>query len=84
MGRERAVYILFWVARSDQNGDLPEQVLSSQPFPNIANPALDIDEKSFNFAKQNVEANNLQHRIKLLHNSPDGPLLPLDAMRFEK
>ncbi|KAK2624382.1 hypothetical protein QTJ16_006332 [Diplocarpon rosae] len=43
----------------------------------------DVDDRSFEFAKQNVLANGLQNRIKLLHTQPDGPLLPLDKMGFE-
>jgi 23S rRNA (adenine1618-N6)-methyltransferase len=45
---------------------------------------IDIDEKSLQFARQNVEANNLQNRIKLLQTSPNDPLLPLNKMGFEK
>lgn len=44
----------------------------------------DIDDKSLQFAKQNVKDNNLQNRIKLLQTQPDDPLLPLDKMGFEK
>ncbi|KAL5325802.1 hypothetical protein ACEPPN_006935 [Leptodophora sp. 'Broadleaf-Isolate-01'] len=43
----------------------------------------DIDDKSLQFAKQNVKDNNLQNRIKLLQTQPDDPLLPLDKMGFE-
>lgn len=44
----------------------------------------DIDDKSLQFARLNVEANALKTRIKLLQTQSDGPLLPLDAMGFEK
>ncbi|CZT12009.1 hypothetical protein WAI453_003291 [Rhynchosporium graminicola] len=43
----------------------------------------DIDEKSFQFAKQNVQDNGLQNRIKLLQTHPEDPLLSLDKMGFE-
>jgi len=46
--------------------------------------APDIDDKSLQYARQNVEANKLQNRIKLLKSQPDGSLLPLDALGFEK
>lgn len=46
--------------------------------------ALDIDDKSFEFAKRNIEANKLQNRIKLLKTTVDDPLIPLDVMKFEK
>ncbi|PVH88060.1 DUF890 domain protein [Cadophora sp. DSE1049] len=45
--------------------------------------ATDIDEKSLQFAKQNVQDNGLQSRIKLLQSQPEEPLLPLDKMGFE-
>ncbi|KAL2066324.1 hypothetical protein VTL71DRAFT_2395 [Oculimacula yallundae] len=43
----------------------------------------DIDEKSFQYAKQNVQDNGLQNRIKLLQTQSEDPLLPLDKMGFE-
>lgn len=48
------------------------------------NSILDIDGKSLQFARQNVQANNLHERIKLLQTKSDGPLLPLDIMGFEQ
>ena len=48
------------------------------------NLILDIDGKSLQFARQNVQANNLHERIKLLQTKSDGPLLPLDIMGFEE
>jgi len=45
--------------------------------------ATDIDEKSIQFAKKNVQENGLQNRIKLLQTKPDEPLLPLDNMGIE-
>lgn len=48
------------------------------------NLILDIDGKSLQFARQNVQANNLHERIKLLQTKSDGPLLPLDIMGFEQ
>ncbi|TAQ89711.1 hypothetical protein B7494_g1974 [Chlorociboria aeruginascens] len=44
---------------------------------------IDIDEKSLQFARENVQINGLQNRIKLLQTRPDGPLLPLDILKFE-
>ena len=44
----------------------------------------DIDEKSIQFAKKNVQENGLQNRIKLLQTKPDEPLLPLDNMGIER
>ncbi|KUJ16479.1 DUF890 domain protein [Mollisia scopiformis] len=43
----------------------------------------DIDDKSLQFARQNVLENELQSRIKLLKTQPSDPLLPLDKMGFE-
>ena len=48
------------------------------------NSILDIDGKSLQFARQNVQANNLHERIKLLQTKSGGPLLPLDIMGFEQ
>ena len=45
---------------------------------------VDIDDKSFQFATQNVKLNGLQSRIKILQTQADGPLIPLDIMGFEK
>ena len=45
---------------------------------------LDIDDKSIQFAKQNVQENGLQSRIKLLQTQPADSLLPLDKMKLEK
>ncbi|KAH7382777.1 DUF890 domain protein [Cadophora sp. MPI-SDFR-AT-0126] len=45
--------------------------------------ASDIDEKSLQFAKQNVQDNGLQGKIKLLQTQPEEPILPLDKMGFE-
>ncbi|CZR64816.1 related to DUF890 domain protein [Phialocephala subalpina] len=43
----------------------------------------DIDEKSLQFARQNVQDNGLQNRIKLLKTLSTDSLLPLDKMGFE-
>jgi 23S rRNA (adenine1618-N6)-methyltransferase len=50
----------------------------------ITDLILDIDEKSLQFADQNVRLNGLQNRIKLLQTKPEGPLIPLDVLGFEK
>ena len=44
----------------------------------------DIDDKSLQFARQNVQINGLQNRIKLHRSKHGGPLLPLDDLGFEK
>ncbi|KAH8809134.1 hypothetical protein F5884DRAFT_858636 [Xylogone sp. PMI_703] len=44
----------------------------------------DIDEKSLQYAKQNVEANQLQTRIKLLQTRPNDSLIPLDKLGFDQ
>lgn len=68
----------------DRLGDLQVQV-SIQVMPSSAvSYVVDIDEKSLQFAKQNVQSNNLQGRIKLLQTQSNDPLLPLDKMRFER
>jgi tRNA1(Val) A37 N6-methylase TrmN6 len=41
------------------------------------------NEKSLQFARQNVQKNKLQQRIKLLQTSAESPLLPLDQMKLE-
>ena len=43
----------------------------------------DIDGKNLNYAKRNVDANNLSSRIRLLKTDHDGPLLPLDRLGIE-
>jgi 23S rRNA (adenine1618-N6)-methyltransferase len=44
----------------------------------------DIDDKSLQYARRNVETNGLQKRIKLLKTEPKGLLIPLDLFGFEK
>ncbi|TVY38439.1 U6 small nuclear RNA (adenine-(43)-N(6))-methyltransferase [Lachnellula subtilissima] len=51
--------------------------------PNWRFAGTDIDEKSMQFAKTNVQQNGLQNRIKLLQTQKSDPLLPLDMMKFE-
>ncbi|TVY54920.1 U6 small nuclear RNA (adenine-(43)-N(6))-methyltransferase [Lachnellula cervina] len=51
--------------------------------PNWRFAGTDIDEKSMQFAKTNVQQNGLQNRIKLLQTQKSDPLLPLDIMKFE-
>jgi len=45
---------------------------------------VDIDDKSLQFARKNVQSNGLQSRIKLLQTKPDGPLFSLDILGFER
>ncbi|KAL2761036.1 hypothetical protein ACRALDRAFT_1038023 [Sodiomyces alcalophilus JCM 7366] len=42
--------------------------------------ATDIDAESLTYARNNVERNNLQHRIQILPRLATDPLLPLDAV----
>jgi 23S rRNA (adenine1618-N6)-methyltransferase len=85
LGPEQVVSTPYWVVHRGRNGNSQELVgqvlfsLESSP-----NSILDIDGKSLQFARQNVQANNLHERIKLLQTKPDGPLLPLDIMGFEQ
>ncbi|TVY75657.1 U6 small nuclear RNA (adenine-(43)-N(6))-methyltransferase [Lachnellula suecica] len=51
--------------------------------PNWRFAATDIDDKSMQFAKTNVQLNSLQNRIKLLQTQKPDPLLPLDMMKFQ-
>lgn len=44
----------------------------------------DIDEKSFEFAKRNIKANEMQNRIKVLKMRAEDPLIPLDALGLER
>jgi len=44
----------------------------------------DVDDKSIKFAKNNITLNSLQDRIKPVQTKPDGPLIPLDLLGFEK
>ncbi|KAG9230666.1 hypothetical protein BJ875DRAFT_384648 [Amylocarpus encephaloides] len=43
----------------------------------------DIDERSMQFAKQNVQQNAMGNRIKLLQTQADGLLIPLDTVGIE-
>ncbi len=43
--------------------------------------ATDIDAKSLDFAKRNIELNNLDSRITILPTTPDDPLIPPEAVR---
>jgi len=83
--RVRAVYTLYWDALNARNGDLLVQVyLQHFPLRSRSLTDLDIDDKSIQFAKLNVQANGLQSRIMLLQTKPDDPLLPLEKMKVEK
>lgn len=44
---------------------------------------LDIDEKNLQYARQNVQRNNLQSRIQVVDSVPDGPLIPLDRIQLK-
>jgi len=43
----------------------------------------DVDQHSLDYARRNVEANDLQTRIKLALTTTDSPLIPLDKMGIE-
>jgi predicted O-methyltransferase YrrM len=82
---ERVAFIPCWDVRRDRDGGLLALVSSSfNPMEYVTDLYIDINEKSFQFASQNVQLNGLQNRIKLLQTQPDDPLIPLDAMGFEK
>jgi 23S rRNA (adenine1618-N6)-methyltransferase len=46
--------------------------------------ATDIDDLSLQYAESNIEDNSLESRIRLHKSTPDGPLLPLDALGIER
>ena len=52
--------------------------------PNWRFAGTDIDDRSLQFAQQNVQINGLQQRIKLHQSKPDSPLLPLDDLRLSE
>ncbi|RFU28455.1 hypothetical protein B7463_g7887, partial [Scytalidium lignicola] len=60
-------------------GNLERSVLGLD----IGTGASYIDEKSLKYAKQNVEVNQLQTRIRLLQTKHDGSLIPLDEFKFD-
>lgn len=43
----------------------------------------DIDQHSLDYARRNVEANQLGHRIRLALSTTDSPLIPLAALKLE-
>jgi 23S rRNA (adenine1618-N6)-methyltransferase len=45
---------------------------------------VDIDDKSLQFARMNIQENSLQNRIKLAQTQSLGPLIPLDTLGFER
>ncbi|OHF03032.1 hypothetical protein CORC01_01790 [Colletotrichum orchidophilum] len=45
--------------------------------------ATDIDPKSLEFAKKNVELNNLQSQISIVASAPQGPMIPLNELGAE-
>ena len=48
------------------------------------NCATDIDEKNLEYARSNVIRNNLKPRIRPLRTKSTDPLIPLDALGFER
>lgn len=44
----------------------------------------DIDTHSLDYARQNVAGNNLEQRVKLIHTTAEGPLIPMAAMGVEE
>ena len=44
----------------------------------------DIDEKSLQYAKQNIIRNDLKPRIRPLLASPEDPLIPLERLGLEE
>lgn len=82
--RERAVYILYLAAPNDQSGSSLAQVQQSPITEVFSDRCQDIDAKSLDYARQNVKANNLQDRIKLLLTKPESFLssIPFDDMQY--
>ena len=76
------VFTLFSHATFDP-GICTDQVYDPPP-PWLVINEQDIDDKSIQFALDNVQRNNLQSRIKILPTLKDGPLLPLDLFQIEK
>lgn len=58
------------------------------PGPTLPNMSLisDIDEKSLQSARENVERNEgkLGHRIAIFESTPDGPFFPLDKFGIDR
>lgn len=52
------------------------------------NPSLrraqlsDIDKKSLEYARKNIQLNNLESQVKLVLVNPKDPLLPLDRLQI--
>lgn len=59
-------------------------LLACSTRPNWRMAGTDIDQHSLDFARQNVELNNLNKRTKLALSTTDSPLIPLDAMKMEE
>lgn len=55
---------------------------SSLPLPR-SNNVPDIDAKSLECAKANVELNNLQSRIRVVQRKPEDPVIPLDDLNID-
>ncbi|KAI9715566.1 MAG: hypothetical protein M1812_005870 [Candelaria pacifica] len=45
--------------------------------------ATDIDDKSLQYARENIARNDFKSRIRLLKTTPEGPLIPLKALGLE-
>ncbi|RFU76837.1 23s rrna -n6-methyltransferase [Trichoderma arundinaceum] len=45
--------------------------------------ATDIDEKSLEWAKKNVELNDLESRVRVIGRKPDDALIPLDDLKVD-
>ncbi|KAI9819314.1 MAG: hypothetical protein M1832_004019 [Thelocarpon impressellum] len=43
----------------------------------------DVDEKSLQYARENIARNGLETRVKLVRSEPDSPLIPLDLLGLE-
>ncbi|KAL8996206.1 MAG: hypothetical protein Q9169_004228 [Polycauliona sp. 2 TL-2023] len=81
--QERAVYTPYLNVHSESNGNSPLQVqLIQNAFAKTPDlmQITDIDEKNLSYARQNIQANHLESRIRPLLTSSSDPLIPLDAL----
>jgi tRNA1(Val) A37 N6-methylase TrmN6 len=86
LGRAQVVFIRCLRVRNWGSGGLRGQVslLSWDLVGDADFDVVDMDEKSLEFARENVRSNAMERRIKLLKTERSGPLIPLDELGFEK
>lgn len=85
LAREQAASTPCWAALSGRIGESWALVRCLMSFYwGGTNTDADIDDKSLQFARQNIQENRLQNRIKLLQTKPNDPLLPLDVVKLDQ